>query len=422
METNFTSENFQLRPIFILITLLFSAPSFGQTKHIVQVSNNIYTPEELVISAGDTVEWLNTEGYHNVNATQETFPSNPESFGNSLGFDWTYSHVFNTPGTYDYWCDAHYSLGMVGKVIVNEGSETEFNLTVDFSAMNPHIGQTLWLALTDTETGVELERKKVTASAEFTVMFSGIEKDHSYKIDFFADHNKNGMYDAPPADHAWRLELNDVAGDTSLTFIHNTSFTDIMWKNKLTVNFMNMNPHAGQDFHLAVYDKSSGTKLKEVDTTAGINFMIYVFGIENGMSYNVDFWADHNSNGMYDSPPADHAWRIDLDNVTGDTILDFTHNTNFTDIGISTGINESSQNFVKMYPNPARNKVTVEAGDFNTAEFQILIYDIAGKLKYSSQKADTDKLDLDISHLLNGIYIVELRTNDNRKMLKLLKD
>ena len=121
-------------------------------------------------------------------------------------------------------------------------------------------------------------------------------------------------------------------GDTTLMFSHNTDFTDIMWKNKLTVHFMNMTPHVGQDFYLAVVDTATGIVLSTVDTVASEDFMLNVYGLEPGTAYNVDFWADFNENGMYDAPPADHAWRIQLDSIVGDSTLMFTHNTDFTDI------------------------------------------------------------------------------------------
>jgi hypothetical protein len=56
---------------------------------------------------------------HNVNGTQTTFPSNPESFGNAVGLNWTYQYVFNTAGHYDYHCNPHAAFGMVGTVTVN---------------------------------------------------------------------------------------------------------------------------------------------------------------------------------------------------------------------------------------------------------------------------------------------------------------
>lgn len=119
---------------FMLFTI--TVISNGQVSHTVGVTNNVFTPSELTINAGDTVIWNNTEGSHNVNGTQETYPANPESFGNSVGTGWVYSYVFTIPGTYDYQCDPHVQYGMVGKITVQStatstpGSPDTDNLSI----------------------------------------------------------------------------------------------------------------------------------------------------------------------------------------------------------------------------------------------------------------------------------------------------
>jgi hypothetical protein len=78
-----------------------------------------------------------------------------------------------------------------------------------------------------------------------------------------------------------------------------------------------------------------------VDTA---EFAIVFDSVKTG-SYNVDFWADKDNNGSYDKPPQDHAWRIELMNLEKDTIVDFTHNTDFVDIfpvEDTTGGNDST--------------------------------------------------------------------------------
>ena len=62
----------------------------------------------------------------------------------------------------------------------------------------------------------------------YTIDIAGIIKSGSvYQIDFFADDNGNGTYDAPSADHAWRLAgVGTVAGLT-INFAHNTTHTDV---------------------------------------------------------------------------------------------------------------------------------------------------------------------------------------------------
>ncbi len=409
MKTNFTFSKHLLQNLLIISVLMFGgfSQAVAQSKHIVEVTQNVFTPDELEIIAGDTVEWRNTDGYHNVNGTTDTYPSNPESFGNDPDTGWTYSYVFTKTGEYNYQCDPHVGLGMVGKIAVKEadGNNGEKHmLTVNFTGMNPHVGQDLWLAVTDKSSGMEVDRVKATAEVDFIIQVDGIENGMSYTIDFFADHNQNGMYDAPPTDHAWRLELDDVMGDTTLNFAHNTDFTDIMWQNRLTVNFTGMNPHVGQDLWLAVTDKSSEMEVDRVKTTAEVDFMVHVYGIENGMSYTIDFFADHNQNGMYDAPPTDHAWRLELDDVMGDTTLNFAHNTDFTDIMWQ---NRLTLDFTGMNPHVGQyfwvGLVDQESGSLTdsietTAEvdFMLHFYGIEIGMSYT--------IDFYADHNQNGMY------------------
>jgi len=149
MKAIFTLKNdARFKKLMMLAAVLIIAviTSSAQEKHIVEVSNNVFTPDELQIAAGDTVEWRNIEGIHNVNGSQGTFPENPESFGNSTGSGWTYSHVFNIAGSYDYRCDPHYTLGMTGKIEVSGNDDDKGQLIVNFSGMDPHVGHTLWLS------------------------------------------------------------------------------------------------------------------------------------------------------------------------------------------------------------------------------------------------------------------------------------
>lgn len=422
METIFTISKKNLRNLLIISVSMLCAFSqaVAQSKHIVEVTQNVFTPNELEIIAGDTVEWINSDGYHNVNGTTETYPSNPESFGNSPGNGWTYSYVFTIPGEYDYQCDPHVGLGMVGKIAVKEADE-KYMLTINFTGMNPHIGQNLWLAVIDKNSGMEISRVDTIVEENFMVHVDGIENGMSYNVDFYADHNQNGMYDAPPTDHAWRLELEDVMGDTTLNFVHNTNFTDIIWQNRLTVHFTGMNPHVGQDFWVGLVDQESGNLTDSIETTASVDFMVHFNGIENGMSYHVNFYADHNQNGMYDAPPTDHAWRLELENVMGDTTLTFAHNTNFTDIFGTTSISETGINRLKIYPNPASDIVSIEINEQNSKDFTLSVYDISGKLNHIESSHSNNKIVFSVRHLNRGIYFVELKTNSLRKTMKLIK-
>ena len=192
----------------------------------------------------------------------------------------------------------------------------------------------IYFALIETSTGIVVDRESEIVTESFSVVLDELESGVGYHIDFFADHNGNGYYDAPADDHAWRLEIASANGDEVFDFSHNTNFTDIEWKHRLRVRFDGMNPHIGQMLKLYVRDQSSGTTLDSV-TVAQIedaDFDIESHILEVGGSYTVDFYADLNKNNIYDAPPADHAWRLEVNNAMGDVDLDFTHNTTFTDI------------------------------------------------------------------------------------------
>ncbi len=106
---------------FATLLLAAALSSAWATVHNVSVTSNVYTPSSLTINQGDTVIWTNMSGFHNVNGSIATFPNNPVSFtnGSAASGMWTYQFIFNTPGTYDYQCDPHAGLGMVGSITVN---------------------------------------------------------------------------------------------------------------------------------------------------------------------------------------------------------------------------------------------------------------------------------------------------------------
>ncbi len=92
--------------------------SNGPIKYSVNLLSGTFSPSSLTIAIGDTVEWTNSSGFHNVNGTIATFPSNPEGFGNNVSNSWSFSYVFNTAGNYNYQCDVHVSSGMTGTLTV----------------------------------------------------------------------------------------------------------------------------------------------------------------------------------------------------------------------------------------------------------------------------------------------------------------
>jgi len=94
--------------------LLLGANLYAQKKtepNQVQIDNFSFTPHTLTVQQGATVTWVNKDDVpHKVTSTDKKFASP------TLDTDQKFSHTFNAPGTYDYYCSVHPR--MTGKIIV----------------------------------------------------------------------------------------------------------------------------------------------------------------------------------------------------------------------------------------------------------------------------------------------------------------
>jgi len=112
--------------------------------YTVEVSNNIFTPADLTINVGESVRWVNVQGFHNVNGSQSTYPDNPVGFrnGDAASGAWMFDFTFDIEGVYDYQCDPHVGVGMVGTVTVM-GDTPPAIPTYDISVVNTENGDGL---------------------------------------------------------------------------------------------------------------------------------------------------------------------------------------------------------------------------------------------------------------------------------------
>lgn len=106
-----------------LVALLVGAMLVGSTStargatHEIQIANFAYGPEELTITAGDTVTWTNEDGViHTATSIDGAFDSGDLDTGQS------YSLTFTTPGTYEYLCTPH--PWMTGRIVVVAAAAT----------------------------------------------------------------------------------------------------------------------------------------------------------------------------------------------------------------------------------------------------------------------------------------------------------
>jgi plastocyanin len=88
------------------------ASSGGSNGTQVTISGFAFSPATLTIKAGTEVTWTNLDSVeHSVVSSSGNELNSPLIPQNG-----TYSHVFNTPGTYEYHCSIH--LTMLGTIIV----------------------------------------------------------------------------------------------------------------------------------------------------------------------------------------------------------------------------------------------------------------------------------------------------------------
>jgi plastocyanin len=77
----------------------------------IKIDNFAFAPPDLTIAAGTTVIWKNDDGeVHKVQDDHKGFSSA------ALDTDDSFSHTFETPGVYHYFCSIHPY--MVGKIVV----------------------------------------------------------------------------------------------------------------------------------------------------------------------------------------------------------------------------------------------------------------------------------------------------------------
>ena len=89
------------------------APSTQPAAPQVTIDNFTFKPAVLTISPGQTVKWTNKDDVPHT-ATASVKPREFDS--GTLDTDQSWSHTFNMPGTYDYFCAVHPH--MTGKIIV----------------------------------------------------------------------------------------------------------------------------------------------------------------------------------------------------------------------------------------------------------------------------------------------------------------
>jgi len=92
-----------------------------------------FDPAGVHIAAGDTVRWVQINGFHSITAYHPSndnhelrIPVSAQPWDSDILLAHfpkqgaTFEHIFTVPGVYDYFCKPHEMAGMVGRIVVGD--------------------------------------------------------------------------------------------------------------------------------------------------------------------------------------------------------------------------------------------------------------------------------------------------------------
>jgi uncharacterized repeat protein (TIGR02543 family) len=85
-----------------------------------------------------------------------------------------------------------------------------------------------------------------------------------------------------------------------------------------------------------------------------------------------------------------------------------------------TAVAQSTDNSIKLYPNPVINKLTVELDD-QSLQYQVRIYSLKGDLKYN-EFGKNSQFEIDMSNYSTGVYFIQVISPKGIKTTKIIKN
>lgn len=83
-----------------------------------EAGSMVFEPAFLQIAVGDTVKFVPTDKGHNAESIKGMFPEGAEAFKGKINEE--FSVTFDVAGAYGYKCLPHFSMGMVGMIVVGD--------------------------------------------------------------------------------------------------------------------------------------------------------------------------------------------------------------------------------------------------------------------------------------------------------------
>ncbi len=226
----------------------------------------------------------------------------------------------------------------------------------------------------------------------------------------------------------------------SLTLVADSGFASYLWNDGSTTQSILINASnlgVGTFQYYAYVENENGCSSSDTiivnincnqlsvflgnDTIISINDSIL---LDAGVGYETYLWSDGSTNqtiniiGMI-VDTGEHVYSVIVTDSNGcqgyDTIQ--------VKVVIQTSFNQiSTESDIKIYPNPASNKLFIEIGTPRKENVIIEIFNLHGKIVYTKQYGNANyKIDvIDLSKFKKGLYVIRVRSNNILKNEKLI--
>src|SRR5215203_7160152 len=112
----------QMATLSLVALLVFAPSAWAQGQEVtVRMEDNFFKPANITVEPGTTVTWVQSGNNPHTTTSYDGLWDSGMIEGGSGG---TFSFTFEEPGTYDYFCIPHESMGMIGSVTVSDATAT----------------------------------------------------------------------------------------------------------------------------------------------------------------------------------------------------------------------------------------------------------------------------------------------------------
>ena len=160
----------QLVTLSLVALLVFAPSAWSQGQEVtVRMEDNFFDQANITVEPGTTVTWVQSGNNPHTTTSYDGLWDSGMIEGGSGG---TFSFTFEEPGTYDYYCIPHESMGMIGSVTVSGATATS-SPTATATGSATTTASTTATALSDTG-GPPVSSLLITLAATLALVVSGV--------------------------------------------------------------------------------------------------------------------------------------------------------------------------------------------------------------------------------------------------------